>query len=404
MLSFQERLHAELREAGMRGVPEDFSVAPIHQEIPRATMAAIDAFVRVFDGVTTRPAWQAAVTASTHAIARRKRPEVCFFSAWDFHVPTDRPDHFQLIECNDNGSGLLVAALLNRIYYEMSGLGARRLLETPPPFPAFAQRVAAMVRAEAERFFGAPLPGLVLILDDAESLRTGKFRDELVLLRARCRRAGWSAELGAPDETTWDGKELLWGGERVAFVVNRSTDFFWEAESFAALRAAYADASVFIAPNPFTYATRSDKRLLELLSSPLRDAELGIAPEERAVLRVHVPETRLLRPENVEDLAREKEDLFFKPCHGFASHGVLTGDIVGRERLRRLLRKGEPYVAQRRAPKARLNVNGGVSLWTDLRVWAYRGERFLVSGRGSLRPDGVDLSSPGGWVATYAEA
>lgn len=404
MLSFQDRLHAELREAGMRGVPQDFSIAPIHQEIPRSTMAAIDAFIRVFDVVTTRPVWQETVTASDPEIARRKRSEVCFFSAWDFHVPTERPDRWQLIECNDNGSGLLFAALLNRIYYELSGLGERRAMETPEPFPAFAQRVARMIGIEAEAFFGAPAPGLVLILDDAESLQSGKFRDELVLLRGLCRRAGWIAELGSPAETTWDGQQLLCRGERVSFVVNRSTDFFWEGETFSALRAAYADGRVLVAPNPFTYATRSDKRLLEFLSSPLRDAELGIAPEERAVLSAHIPETRLLRPENVEDLAREKEELFFKPCHGFASRGLLTGAEVGRARLRRLLKKGESYVAQRRAPKARLDVNESVSLWTDLRVWAYRGERFLVSGRGSLQPDSVDLSSPGGWVATYAGA
>jgi len=34
-----------------------------------------------------------------------------------------------------------------------------------------------------------------------------------------------------------------------------------------------------------------------------------------------------------------------------------------------------------------------VSLWTDLRVWAYRGERVLLSGRASRHPDSVDLSS-----------
>jgi hypothetical protein len=37
-----------------------------------------------------------------------------------------------------------------------------------------------------------------------------------------------------------------------------------------------------------------------------------------------------------------------------------------------------------------------------LRVWAYRGERFLLSGRASRRPDAVDLSPPGGWLPTYA--
>jgi len=388
----------------MPDVPEGFSVALVPQVVPRALLAAIESFIRVFDRVTMRPAWQEVMTASGPAIARQRRSEVCFFSAWDFHLPPERPDCFQLIECNDNGSGMMFAAILNSLYYELSGVGERRALEAPPSVAAFGQRVLDMIRTEVRAFSEGPRPGLVLILDDAESLREGKFRHEHLLLRDLCRRAGWRAETGSPTETAWEGGQLLCRGDRVAFVINRSTDFFWEGEAFSALRAAYAQGSVLVAPNPFTYATRSDKRLLEPLSRPVSDVELGIRPEERALLSVHVPETRLLGPENVDELAREKEQWFFKPCHGFASHGLLTAAQVGRTRLRRLLNMGDPYVAQRRAPKSRVDASEGVSLWTDLRVWAYRGECVLLSGRASRHPDSVDLSSPGGWIPTYVGA
>ena len=70
----------------------------------------------------------------------------------------------------------------------------------------------------------------------------------------------------------------------MAFVINRSTDFFWEAEAFSPLREAYLEGKVYVAPNPFTYATRSDKRLLEFLSLPNWDQKLGILPDERTVL------------------------------------------------------------------------------------------------------------------------
>jgi hypothetical protein len=222
-------------------------------------------------------------------------------------------------------------------------------------------------------------------------------------LRDLCRRDGWKTVIASPAETSWQGGQLICQGERVSFVVNRSTDFFWEAEVFSPLTAAYHDGRIYVAPNPFTYATRSDKRLLEFLSNSAWDAELGIQSQERAVLSAHVPETHLVRPENVEDLVHRKGDFFFKPSHGFASHGLLTSSQVGRTRLRRLLKKGEAYVAQRRAPKFRLETSDGVCLWTDLRVWAYRGERFLLSGRASCHPDVLDLSSPGGWLPTYAE-
>jgi hypothetical protein len=403
MPGFEGRLYESLRQAGLPDVPESFSIAVVHQEISRAIVTEIERFIRVFDRITTRPVWQEAVTATAPPIARGKRSEVCFFSAWDFHLPPERPERWQLIECNDNGSGLLFAALLNRLYYEVSGIGERRAMEAPMPFSAFAQRVTDLIRTEAEAFFGAPRAGLVLILDDEDSVRRGRFRHELVLLRDVCRRAGCHSEVASPVDTTWDGSSLLCGGERVSFVVNRSTDFFWEAPVFAPLRAAYAAGGVYVAPNPFSYATRSDKGLLERLGSPVGDADLGIRPDERLLLSDHVPETRRLRPDNVEELARDKEQWFFKPCHGFASRGVLTGAQVGRARLRRLLKKGDSYVAQRRVAKSRLDSNEGVPLWADLRVWAYRGERLLLSGRASRHADTMDLSPPGGWLPTYAQ-
>jgi len=111
----------------MPDVSEQFSVALVHQEIPRTILAEIDTFIRVFDRGTARPAWQQTVTASGPEIARLKRSEACFFSAWDFHIPREQPDHWQLIECNDNGSGFLFAALMNRVYYEVSGRSMRRV-------------------------------------------------------------------------------------------------------------------------------------------------------------------------------------------------------------------------------------------------------------------------------------
>jgi hypothetical protein len=399
-----ERFFSALEKAGMPGIPAEFSVATLHQEIPRAVLSGIDAFVRIFDAVTARPSWREAVTKSVPEIARRERPETCFFSAWDFHLPPDRPDRWQLIEFNDNGSGFLFAGLINRLFYELSGLGGRRDIEPPLAFPAFADHVLGLVEREARAFFGEVPRGLFLVLDGAESLERGKFQRELSLLRDLFRGRGWKAEIASPAETQWDGGRFLAAGNEVSFIVNRSTDFLWESEVFAPVRDAYREGRVYMAPNPFTYVTRSDKQLIELLSRPHRDAELGIRAEERAVLSAHVPETWLVRDDNLEELARRREELVFKPIHGFAGRGLLESSRVGRSRLRRLLRQRQGYVAQQRVPKPCLTMEGaeGAPLWTDLRVWAYRGERFLVSGRASRRPDILDLTPPGGWLPTFA--
>jgi hypothetical protein len=192
----------------------------------------------------------------------------------------------------------------------------------------------------------------------------------------------------------------------IAFIINRATDFYWQSDSFEALRTAYLKGQVYVAPNPFTYATRSDKRLLEFLSLPPWDRELNILPEERQILGRHVPPTHLLREENLAEIVAKKSDFFFKPAHGFASHGVLTASQVGTARLRRLLRKGQSYVAQKTVPKPMLRGAGipeNIALWTDLRVWAYHGQCLLVSGRASRQRDLLDLTPPGGWLPTLIQ-
>jgi hypothetical protein len=393
------KFFAALEAAGLAEAPQDFSVVPQSQVIPAATIGEIARFITVFDRVTKRDAWQKAAWRDAPAIAQPQRKETCFFSAWDFHLPPE--DGCQLIEFNDNGSGFLFAAIINALYYDATRLGEKRSIAAPASYSAFAEHIGNLVEQEARAFFQEFPTGLLLILDDAESLRSGKFRNEHRLLCDLLRRKGWQAEAGHPAETIWNGRQLMFNGQSVAFIVNRSTDFFWQSEDFSALRMAYQSGQVYVAPNPFTYATRSDKRLLEGLALPDWDRDLEIEPEERRILSAYVPETHVVRAENVDMLAQRKQDFVFKPLHGFAGRGLLDRTVVGRARLRRLVQHGEGYVAQRWVSKPVMEI-GGTHLWTDLRVWAYRAEIFNVSGRASRRPDRLDLSSPGGWLPTYA--
>jgi hypothetical protein len=71
----------------------------------------------------------------------RTRPEVCFFSAWDFHLPSE--GGFQLIE--DNGSGFLFAAIINALYYEAAGLEQEQIA-APAPVAAFNQHIIELVK------------------------------------------------------------------------------------------------------------------------------------------------------------------------------------------------------------------------------------------------------------------
>lgn len=385
----------------MSQVPEHFSVSPAHQVVDPEVLSEVEAFCRAFDAVTGRPAWREAVLQRMPEIARLPRREVCFFSAWDFHLPPQRPGDFQLVEFNDNGSGLLFAVLVNRLVFELADSRLQTSVAEPASPGAALDRILAAVEQEARDFFGERPRGLFLILDDAASREEGRFRDEQRILRRALETRGLGSGVGTPEELRWDGSRLSWKGRPVDFVVNRSTDFFFEGESMAPLRAAYGQGGVYVAPNPESYGTRSEKSLLEFLSASKRDDALGIRPEERALLARHVPETHLVTAENAAALAARKHELVFKPARGFASHGLLASEQVGRSRLERLLRKGERIVAQRRIPKRWIEAEG-VRLWTDLRVWSWRGHRLALSGRASRRPDRLDLRPPGGWLATYS--
>ena len=393
------RQHLYTAEAPL---PDYVSVAGVHQRIPHKLLAEVDTFIGLFERVTRRGAWIRQATQRAPVIARKPRPEVCFFSAWDFHLPPDRPGDWQLIEFNDNGSGFLFAAQINRAFYELF-LAGDAAIRPPPTLEELGRELLGMIVEEARICLGTDSLDGVLILDDEDSLRNGRFREEHTQLAALCRAQGWHTCVATPETLEWDGENLRVEGEQIAFVVNRSTDFFWQGAHFGALRKAYASGRVYIAPNPFSYATRSDKGLLDWLSRPDRDAALDITAEERTFLSRHVPTTWQLSGDNLEMLAARKLELVFKPACSHAGLGLLDSRAVGRHRLQRLLSKGEPYVAQRCVDKDELLDEDGNRLWTDLRVWSWRGQRYLVSGRASRRPDRLDLEPPGGWLPTFEE-
>ena len=107
------------------------------------------------------------------------------------------------------------------------------------------------------------------------------------------------------------------------------------------------------------------------------------------------------------EIARRKGEFSLSRLHGFAGRGVLTSSEVGLSRLRRLLKKGEGYVAQKKVPKPLLSAQGCLMMSHFGLICVYgriRGERFLISGRASCQPDLLDLAPPGGWLPTYAQA
>jgi hypothetical protein len=121
-------------------------------------LAEIAGFNRAFDHVTGREAWQAAAQREAPAIAQATRREVCFFSAWDFHLPTE--GDFQLIEFNDNGSGFLFAAIVNALFYEATGLARKKGIASPLRSRRFVKRSAGSSNVRRRHSLESALRGL----------------------------------------------------------------------------------------------------------------------------------------------------------------------------------------------------------------------------------------------------
>jgi hypothetical protein len=181
----REEFFAALAACGMPEIPRDFSVASVAQLIPLKTLLEIDNFIRLCDRVTIRATWQRVVTGSAPEIARFPRSEVCFFTAWDFHLSLEQG--WQLIECNDNGSGFLFAALINHRFYELSDLRQNRSVEEPASMVAFTEHLLTMIERETREFFGSLPDGLYFVLNTSDTQH------------ARC---AWSScAIGAPNST-----------------------------------------------------------------------------------------------------------------------------------------------------------------------------------------------------------
>ena len=158
----EEAFIGALRAAGLVSAGELYSVALAHQAVTASTLSAITQFVSTFDRIAAREAWMAAVTREAPAIAQAKRREACFFSTFDFHLLPK--GGFQMIDFNDNGSGLLFAGLVNAVYYETAGLGRDPSLQSPIAIAELRQRVGEFIETEATSFFGASPEGLYMIL------------------------------------------------------------------------------------------------------------------------------------------------------------------------------------------------------------------------------------------------
>ena len=322
------------RKANVDTRPNLFSNVPVF--LPAAAFAEMGQIVGAIEAAAQLADFRSAVLGWASEIAQEDHGPLGAFMGYDFHLDEQGP---RLIEVNTNAGGAFLNALLARAQRaccsevaEEFGLGSPDRFDTA---------VVAMFRNEWHLQRGAEDLRRIAIVDDLPNEQY--LYPEFELARHMLIKASIDAVIADPSELSYADGKLRIGEKDIDLVYNRLVDFSLERPEHLALRQAYEAGSVVVTPNPHNHALFADKRNLSLLSNSAQLASWGLAPEHVDALG-GVPLTRLVTPENADELWSSRKGLFFKPTSGHGGKAVYRGDKVTKGVWGVIARGG--YVAQ----------------------------------------------------------
>lgn len=213
------------------------------------------------------------------------------------------------------------------------------------------------LRASYREWGGTADPPVVAIVD----WRDVPTWNEFEILRERFERLGVPAVVCDPRDLVFDGRRLAAGGRPIDLVYRRVlvSDILARPDECRALVDAYAARAVCVA-NTFRCKIPHKKAFFAVLTDPRWDALLE--PEERAIVRAHVPWTRVLADtrtiangtvvELVDYTRRLRDELVIKPNDEYGGAGVVLGweatAAAWDEAVERAIREPGAWVVQRK--------------------------------------------------------
>lgn len=374
--------------------PYLFSARPVF--VSHAHVERMGRVIRAVEEVTALPAYRERVLARSPEIARHTPGARGVFFGYDFHVAEDA---FGLIEVNTNAGGAMLNAVLGRAHRACC-LPVERLGPTAARVETFERAMVDMFHAEWRRSGrGGPLRTLAIV---DEAPQDQYLYPEFLLFQRLFERSGLRAVIADPRELELRGDALHLGDTRIDLVYNRLTDFYLEAPSSAAIRAAYLADGVVLTPHPQAHALFADKRNLAILSDAQQLEQLGVPARARQALLAGVPRTVVVDAANAQQLWDDRRRLFFKPFAGYGSRAAYRGDKLTQRVWSEIAQGG--YVAQALvAPGERgIDAAAGKPLKFDLREYVYDG---LVQWSAARLYQGqtTNFRTPGGGFAPVYE-
>ena len=369
--------------------PHLFSNVPVF--LPATALRAMIDAVEAIEQVATIPAFRDTVLGWALEIAHPDHGPQGALMGYDFHLGDDGP---KLIEVNTNAGGAFLNALLARAQTQCC-IG-RVVVADDSLVARFEAKVIGMFRSEWQRQRGAASLRRIAIVDDAPTDQY--LYPEFVLAQQMLARHGIDTVICDPQALTLGDAGLNFGDLPVDLVYNRLVDFTLSEPRHAALRDAYQTGAVVLTPNPRNHALLAHKRNLVLLSDPSALAALGVDPALVERLRA-VPQTRLVTPQNADELWLTRRQLFFKPVSGHGGKAVYRGDKLTKSVWAEIARAD--YVAQALVvPGQRMIQIDGVptARKVDLRLYTYAAKPLLVAAR-IYQGQTTNFRTPGGGFA-----
>lgn len=351
-----------------------FASVPVF--VSKGHIDAMSDVVRAVGALTTSPEYREIALARAAEIVRREVPQSGVFFGYDFHLSAEGP---QLIEINTNAGGPLLNVFLARAQQACCP-GASQLAAAGAGLDRLEHAFVDMFRNEwALGDPGRPLQSIAIVDDEP----TSQFLyPEFLLFRELFRREGIEAFVLAPEQLRYERGALLYEQQRIDLVYNRLVDFYLDKPQHEALRSAYLQGAVVVTPHPRAHALFADKRNLITLRDPELHGAAGIAATDAELLMRHIPETRLVDPDQAAKLWAERKSWFMKPIHGYGGKAAYRGDKLTRGTFQQILQ--QDYIAQRVIAPSQRNVlvqGAVVPLKLDVRCFVYGTDVQLVAAR-----------------------
>lgn len=306
------------------------------------------------------------------AIAGHDQSAHGVFMGYDFHIGESGP---MLIEINTNAGGAYLVDALYRAQDVCCWSGE------PLENPDFLANVQKMFESEWRAFDSKRDLKTIAIVDEEPEKQF--LYSEFLLFKAHFEAAGYHIIISDPAELVYDKGVLKFGNQTIDLIYNRSTDFYFENPTHAAIKAAYLANDVLVTPNPRHHALYAAKRNLHLLSDQNERLRLALPKGVDETLNA-LPAARLVTPENADEMWQSRKQLFFKPIAGHGGKAVYRGDKITKKTWGHILEGG--FIAQELTPPetrfAKCAENEEPqSLKSDIRYYTYDGDVILAVAR-----------------------